>query len=469
MPGFIKKLSLLPQGLRYKLMIAFTLMSIIPLLVLTYLVANHILVQDNVSMTQISVIVLISVVIAWLGLVLAKNIVEPVIDMSIEAKIIASGDLERKIRVTREDEIGELGSCINLLSKRIKDNIQELRDYGEKTKEINMEIQKKMLALSNLLQIGDLIAASVKLSKILVVVLEKLAMFYETGFTVAFLQKDDHDVLEVSGYHNVEDNTLLEAKVTVGEGYMGEIAKKGKITIIDSSTPRTSPEFKFKNEHRLANLVLIPLIVGKSAKGLILLGNSIKGFVYTNEDIDMIKVFSKQLSIAVENDMLMKKAKMLSMKDDLTDLYNKNYIVPRLNEEIGRAIIYQRPCSLLLVDIDNFKDYSDKHGQLSTEAALKKIADIINTNLGPIDKAARLGDDLFAIVLPEKNKKKAVEVANSIRDSVSSKDNAFKDSLTISVGLSENPLDGSNAKELFGKAEECLKKAKMSGKDTLVL
>ena len=182
MSGFCKQFSLMQQGLRYKLLIAFALMSVIPLLVMTYLTSTYIMTQEEISLGQISIIVLISVVIAWLGLVLAKNLVEPVIDMSIEAKIIASGDFARKVRVTSEDEIGELGTSINLLARRIKDNVQELKDYGEKTREINLEIQRKMLALSNLLQIGDLISASADLDTILDTVLDKLAHFYDGGF-----------------------------------------------------------------------------------------------------------------------------------------------------------------------------------------------------------------------------------------------------------------------------------------------
>ncbi len=470
MAGFLKKLSLVPQGLKYKLLIAFTLMSIIPLLVLTYLVSTYILTQEEVSLSQISIIVLLSVIIAWLGLILAKNLVEPVIDMSIEAKIIASGDFQRKIRVTTEDEIGELGTSINLLTRRIKDNVQELRDYGEKTREINLEIQKKMLALSNLLQIGDLISASVGLDKILDTVLEKLSNFYDSGFAAIYLPKEKPDEFQMTAYNNLRDNELLGIAVKLGEGFLGEITRKRKTIAIDSSTPRASLEYKFKNKYKLTNVVIMPLYTGKISRGLILIGNNIKEFTYTNEDIDTITVFAKQLSIAVESDILLKKAEMLAIKDDLTGIYNKNFIIPRLNEEIGRAMLYQRPCSFIVIDIDDFKEYRNKRGQLASENALKKVAAILTKRLGPIDRAARIGDDVFALLLPEKNKKTAFDIAGEIRQEIEalrfSKDES--DRVTVSMGVSENPLDGSTSDELFSKAAAFLKKAKISGKNKVV-
>ena len=157
MEKFTKRIALIPRGLRYKLMIAFSLMSIIPLLACMYLVNTFIFPQlDN--LVQVSIVVLLSIAVALLGLMLAKKLVNPIIDMALEAKIIASGHYDRRIDTDRQDEIGELGKSINAISKHIKQYMNELHSYSLKTKDMNIEIQKKILALSNLLQIGDMIA-----------------------------------------------------------------------------------------------------------------------------------------------------------------------------------------------------------------------------------------------------------------------------------------------------------------------
>jgi len=471
MKGFFRKLFLAPQGLRYKLMIAFALMSIIPLLVLTYFVNSYIATKDSMFLAHISVAVILSVIIAWLGLLSAKRIIEPIIDMSIEARMIAQGDLEKKINIAHGDEIGALGESINVLARRIKENINELKDYREKTKEINLEIQKKMLTLSGLLQIGDLISSSADLDRVLNAVLEKLALFYEDGFSIAYLQKEKTDEFVMSGYINISDNELLNMTIKLGKDFLGEIAQRKKNVVMDNATPHNTNEYKFKTKYKLVNAVITPLYSGNTCRGILISGNNVKDFAYTNDDIDTIKVFGKQLSIATENHLLLKKAEMLSIKDDLTGMFNKIFIEIRLNEEIKRAMLYQRPCSLIVIDLDNFLDYRNRWGQLRVENALRKIANHLDGFLGPIDKAGRTGDDEFALLLPEKNKKAAFDIAEKVRKDIADLNLSDdpQDKITVSIGVSENPLDGSTSDDLFGKARACVKKAKTSGRNGVAI
>src|SRR3989338_8062441 len=113
------------------------------------------------------------------------------------------------------------------------------------------------------------------------------------------------------------------------------------------------------------------------------------------------------MTIAIENDLLMKKTEELTITDDLTDLYNKAYIMSRLEEEIKRAIFYQRPCSFIIFNIDNFKAFREANGELVGEEVIKKVAKFIKDNADPIGKVARIGGDEFAMLLPEKNKRGA--------------------------------------------------------------
>ena len=159
MKKILKKLSLAPKGLRYKLMIAFALTSVMPLLVAVYLAVNYVFPYIGHS-DEIATVILLTILIAFLGMVFTRRLVEPIIDMALEAKIISSGDLNRKIKVDQGDEIGELGNTINDMTKRIKANLEELSSYGERTRQINMDIHQKVMALSNLLHIGDAITTA---------------------------------------------------------------------------------------------------------------------------------------------------------------------------------------------------------------------------------------------------------------------------------------------------------------------
>jgi diguanylate cyclase (GGDEF)-like protein len=183
-----------------------------------------------------------------------------------------------------------------------------------------------------------------------------------------------------------------------------------------------------------------------------------------------MKIFTKQAAISYESAVLTKRAKELEIKDDLTDLYNEKYIAERLEEEIKRALLYQRPCSYLMFNVDNFDKFRSENGELATEKALKKIASVMNKNATEIGRAARLSGDVFAVLLPEKNKKEAYKIAEDVRREVENLEleGAKVKRLTISGGVGENPIDGTSAAELMRKAAMGVSIAKSQGKNRII-
>lgn len=184
---------------------------------------------------------------------------------------------------------------------------------------------------------------------------------------------------------------------------------------------------------------------------------------------DEIEDLSKSLKIISQNAFeLMQKVELLSLKDKLTDLYNTSYIRERLDEEVQRAIHSQCPCSFAYLKIDRFSDYVTAYGPATAEGILKSVAKIFSDNLSPFDRAARTATDEFAIVFPNRNKKKAIEMIEKIRKKVSDffVGNGFEVelALTLCIGISENPIDGVLADGLYMKAQDRMKMAKSGGK-----
>ncbi len=161
----------------------------------------------------------------------------------------------------------------------------------------------------------------------------------------------------------------------------------------------------------------------------------------------------------------------LEIKDALTGLYNEAFIRVRLGEEIKRAIAYQRPCALIIFDVDSFKNFYDSFGLLSAELILKKIATLIGDSVSDIDRVGRVGNDEFAIILPEKNKRRAQEIADEVRKKIEfsfSEETDAKKRITVSAGVSENPLDGIDSDSLVNAAKEMVKLAKEKGRNMVM-
>ncbi len=467
MGKFFNRISLIPKPLRYKLMIAFTLMSIIPLLICVYFATNFIFpaYKEGFNMESVSFVILITLVITILGLNLAKGMVEPIVQMALDAKRIAGGDLEHAIKITGEDEIGDLGKSLNSMTQRIKDNIAELRNYGERTKEINFEINKKVLALSGLLQIGSLISTGAELKAIMDMLADKISHMEDSNPTIIYVINEDTNTLEPVSLVNFKNTETIKRPLILGRGILGTVAVELKDFIIDRNTAQISHEMEALRQHyEIKNALVMPILLHDKCKGVLLTGNKVDSYVYSKDDLELIRVFVKQAAIALENDALIKKAEELEVVDDLTGLYNEKYINERLEDEIKRSIIYQRPCSFLMLKLGEFEFYCSQRGRMAGEAALKKVAKSIADSLTPVDKAARFADDEFAIVLPERNKKEAdaisLEIKKKISDlTVDSKADIALQKLNAYVGISENPIDGTTALELVQKARQRVKDA----------
>jgi len=471
MKDFFKRMSLAPKGLRYKLVIAFSLMSVIPILACAYLIFSYTF-PAIWDLINVAVVVTLSMTVSLLGLVLVRRMVDPVIDMAIEARMIANGEFGREISISSEDEVGILGESINSMTQKIRLNLDELKSFSQRTKELNVEIHKKVLALSSLLQIGDLIATgSTKLDSILELSVQKVAMILDGGFCVFYMMPKEESVEFLpKAYSNIQEETLLDTTVKSGEGLLGRAMEDKKLLMIDKTTKMTKEIEEFKTSSNIKNAVIIPVYSGKKDFGLLLVGNKQDDYHYKIDDLDLIKIFAKQITIAIENDIWIKKSEELSVKDDLTDLYSKGYISARLDEEIRRAIFYQRPCSFIVFSMDNFKSLRETRGEIVTEDVIKRVAKFIKDNTSPVGKAARISGNEFAMLLPEKNKREAAYIAEDVRKQIEaanfSREGTLK--ITVSAGVSENPIDGSTREELFKKAAELLANAESMGKNRVV-
>jgi diguanylate cyclase (GGDEF)-like protein len=424
------------------------------------------------------VFIVMAFFIAILGFLTVKEMIDPVIKISSDARIIAQGNFEHRIQLEREDEIGILGSSLNQLTRRIKENMEEMKTYSEKTKEINLEINKRVLVLSSLLQISNFISQNAELNEILEVSVGKSMQVGEAslGFLLLYDEaKDEYTMKSVHGPKSVEiaNRGLNRFKVKAGKEFLGKLVLSNRIFILDNSNKATSEEVEgFRQLFAIVNFLVAPVFLRDRIIGLLGLANDKADFSYPHSDLELIEIFARQIAIAVENDTLLRKVGKLEIRDTLTGLFNEGYIRERLEEEIKRAIKFQRPCAFILLGVDNFGDYRDNFGIIAAESVLKKIAVVLSDSITDIDKAARFADRQFALILPEKNKRQCLEIAEDIRKKIEflfAEDKDIRHRLTITGSVTENPIDGISAKELITKAQGILEKSMSQGQNRICL
>lgn len=466
------KHALSSKGLKYKLKISFALMSILPLLVCVYLISHYMLPQVGLKLDIVTFIA-ISIFIAFIGFFVIKEVFDRILSITNSAKIIASGDYRHNLEVLEGDEVGDLGEAFNRLTQRIRTNMDELKNYSEKTAEINIGIQKRVIVLSGLLQISSLISQSAKLDDILKTIIEKSRLLADSEVAYLLYREENQETFYMRWADGLGFQQLLDIRVEPADDVFYRINNINKPLLLDRKNLLPSQIISFVHDKlRLKNTLALPIYLRGRIIAILGIGNSREPFEYLKEDMELLDIFAKQLGIAAENDILTHSIKKLEIKDTLTGLYNELFMRSRLQEEIKRAVMYRRPCAFILLDIDHFKQYTQAFGSIQTESTLKRIAALIRDSVSEIDRVGRMSDDEFAVILPEKNKRQALEIAESIRKNIEfgfSEESDKAKKVTISGGVSENPLDGISAEELIVKAKEMLALAKKEGRNRIVI
>jgi len=164
---------------------------------------------------------------------------------------------------------------------------------------------------------------------------------------------------------------------------------------------------------------------------------------------------------------LWRKEKDLSRVDFLTGIANSKAFYESAEQEIERSSRYRRPLSLAYLDCDNFKEINDRLGHQSGDNLLRKVADIIKTQLRSTDIGARLGGDEFAVLLPETGEAAAQEVVARLKDKLSEGMQRRGWPVTFSVGLVTFADPPASVDEMVSRADTLMYAAKKNGKDQI--
>jgi len=157
----------------------------------------------------------------------------------------------------------------------------------------------------------------------------------------------------------------------------------------------------------------------------------------------------------------------LSITDDLTTLFNRRYVMEALANEVRRARRLEHPFTLLMLDVDHFKEYNDAYGHLAGDAALARVATILKESTRDVDCAARYGGEEFVVLLPETEAAGATETAQRIQARLA-RDEQVGGKLTLSVGVAQFPEDGESPEELLAGADAALYQAKREGRNRVL-
>jgi len=359
--------------------------------------------------------------------------------------------------------------CLPEVVARIESHLRTQDDYAA--------LEHKDLLM--LLELSETISVTRSPNAILRLIVNKMSKIMDVsrcsvisltaGKTVIVKASSDMD-------HNVEIKLDLNKYPEIRKA----IETKQSVTINDV---KNDPLMVSVQEHleglEFNSIIVIPLIKKESVIGTFFLRTVSREKEWVSERVFKLSQLVANIAAnALENAILFESIKSaqeyfeeVSVRDDLTKLYNRRHFYNRLKEEFSRSIRYGDPLSLLFIDVDDFKRINDTYGHAAGDRVLQEIGRLLKGAARESDLPARCGGDEFAMLLPNTSAEGAYELATRVAKLIQSHsiDEINNEEITTSVGVATSfDKNVESYEELVRQADDAMYKSKESGKGKVV-
>jgi diguanylate cyclase (GGDEF)-like protein len=411
-------------------------------------------------------------------MITAKNKVEDIVEG------LNAGADDYIIKPFKFDElIARIKSSIRTkdLYDKLRDQTSELKKANQTNYSLNQslisknkELRKKIYDLHNIFEISFELHAILDLHRLInSTLLTLVGQFSCKSALFLFIQKKNEQRLSVfnsKGYYESDTENLRIEKSDVLYKY----CLSNRDPILFNKLPK-----EIENSNAIKNLknlqieLISPIIVHEKEAALLCLGDRVKSKKYSQNELELLGTVNNIISIAVSNAHLYDEVIQLSYTDGMTELHNYRYFEMRLKEEVMRHSRTKQKVSLIILDVDFFKNYNDTLGHQAGDGVLKTLGIILKETVRENDIVARYGGEEFAVILPGVAQGGAIILADRIREKVEkqnfpNQEIQPKGSLTISLGVATLPDQAKDANDLIYKADTALYTAKRSGRNRVI-
>lgn len=380
------------------------------------------------------------------------------------------------------------------VEQRLSDYTAEFKaEQAQKDAEIyrlkNIELKQKSLELEesnkNLLfisEIGQKITATLDIDNVLNTIYDSIARIMDANFFAIGLYDDQTGVVDFKIIiENGERLPLHQLQVMESAGYTSRCIRLQRELVINdmqsSESSVANADMVITNGILPRSLIFYPLILAGTIIGVMTV-QSYKPNAYSYHNIETIKAMGAFIAVALNNSRISwelrhkaNELEMLSKTDPLTGIFNRRYIIEKMEEERVRFRRYGKKFSVIILDIDYFKRVNDKWGHDYGDHVLVETSILLKQLLREQDCLARWGGEEFLVLLPETDAAGAAALAERLRASVQGKVFDYRNKqvcVTLTMGICEY-CDGITVDEAIRKADNALYEGKKQGRNCVVV
>lgn len=424
------KFSLSNLSLRRRVGIAIALVSLLPVVVLFFYFSGY-----QVSLWTTGILILVVSLGWWVVFEVFSSIMKIYTRSRNTLKDIGEET------PTIPDEVESLEKMIGVLSDKVKSGFEQLRDFTRMTEDLNKEVSRTVLILSTILQANDLFSKEAPAESVVKLIINHLKHLIRAEACFCGLEdraKGQFETVARVGIDSLRMDSFFKKK--------GRELLHIKDVIVVDRRNKPKGSYLWAQELGVKNIAIAPINSKGRIIGLIGVGNNEDDFSFSKDDLEILGLFAQNVTLIWQHERLSEKIEELEIIDYLTGLYNEKLIKARLDEEIKRSTIYQRPCGFIEVEIANYNDFREKCGMIEVEKTLKKMAKAFKGTIRSIDIAGRTGPNKLGAIIIESNKRQSQEIAENLKENLA-EICGLEVKLKFSVAAS--PIHGVTAGELM--------------------
>lgn len=346
-----------------------------------------------------------------------------------------------------------------------------IRRFSELEKVLNQDefTDEELSCLREVLSVAQVVVSSLDLDEVLHNILcSSLGIMDMPAGSIA-LYDESLNRLQLHAHIGLSEKLTARSSwsVTTG-GLTHRILSEGQLFVVED----TQGEAFFKNplavQEGIRSLIAVPLKIQEKIIGILYLDDFVPR-TFSAMRLHMLSILASFATMSIDNARLHVKTHLLACTDGLTGLYNHRHFLVCFEEEMARAIRYEKPLSLVMLDVDDFKRFNDSYGHPVGDKALIAVAKTLHSLLRTCDFSFRYGGEEFIAILTETDIDKALVAAERLRQGII---NSTRDALvgivpegvTVSIGVASYPRDGIGD-VLIKEADDQLYRAKREGKN----